>query len=230
MKASSILSYLKTSSAVVLVALSNAANAELIDHDTFTTDSITKLDWLDLTTTRGQSFDEVTSQIGPGQLYEGWRHAYRIEVMQFWTNAGGLGPFTGMAQGNENWVGALQSLWGKTYPFVYTVNGYTVQGTIAMTSEVSATCATCNLTVYLLDNIDRSSSSLGDYAEAIQLNEAYRWQGQTPIGHALVRDSVTAVPEPGTNILLGLGIAVLVLYPHRRRHKKQSSSATNTAA
>lgn len=201
-----------------LVAICNSCLAALVDHGTFTSDTLSGLDWLDLTITRGQSYDDVTGQMGAGQAYEGWRYASRDEVREFWADAGGLGPFTGNASGATNWVGQLQALWGKTYPFTYAVNGNTVQGTIAMTGDASLACATCNLTVYLLDNIDLSDSSIGDFAEAEQLNEAYRWQGQIPIGHALVRATtpVLAVPEPATLALLGIGVAGLVISRRER--------------
>lgn len=188
----------------VLASSTACASAGLIDYATYTRDTVTGLDWLDLTATRGFSYDDVASQMGSGQMYEGWRFASRAEVTQFWSDAGGTGPFTGGANGGTNWVGQLQALWGKTYPFVYVVNGYTVQGTIAMTSDSSQTCSTCNLTVYLLDNIDVNDSSLGDFAEAIQLNEAYRWQGQAPIGQALVRSGSSEVPEPNSMALVAL--------------------------
>jgi hypothetical protein len=200
-----------------LMVGATTTNAALIDHGSYTTDPISGLDWLDLTATRGLSYDDVSAQMGAGQQFEGWRFANRAVVNQFWINAGGTGPFTGLASGATNWVGQLQSLWGKTYPFVYTVNGYNVQGSIAMTHDPSPTCMTCNLTVYLLDNIDVSDSSLGDYAEIIQLNEAYRWQGQIPIGHALMRDTAAPIPEPATLPMFAVGLAAAIAFARRRR-------------
>ena len=192
------------------------ATSQVLDNGKYTTDTITGLDWLDLTETRGLSFDDVSSQLGIGQRYEGWRFASRAEVTQFWEDAGGQGPFTGKASGSNNWVGELQSFWGKTYPFVYTLNEYLIQGTIAMTSDISTSCPTCNLTVYLLDNINDNNSSAGDYAEAVQLNEAYRSQGQAPIGHALVR-LTSPIPEPASLPLYSLGLLVVATFIQRRQ-------------
>jgi hypothetical protein len=206
-------------STVCVLAFSEAsvANPVLLDHGVYTTDTVTGLDWLDLTETRGLSFDTVSDQLGVGERFHGWRFASRVDINQFWTDSGGVGPFTGPANGNVNWVGSLQYLWGKTYPFVYTVNGKTVQGSVAMTNDSSMTCATCNLTVYLLNNIDDSGSSVGDYAEALQLNEARRSDGQVPIGMALIRDSIAAVPEPATYSMMAAGIGLIGLFARRRK-------------
>lgn len=193
-----------SASLVALVLWASTASAILVDRGVYTTDAATGLDWLDLTESRGLSYDTVSDRMDPGERFAGWRFATRAEVHQFWASAGGTGPFTGLANGQTNWVGRLQELWGRTYPFVYTVSGFTVQGTIAMTSDVSPTCPACNLTVYLLDAIDVADSSLGDYAEGLQMNEAYRWDGQAPIGHALVRVSDAFVSEPASAALIGM--------------------------
>jgi hypothetical protein len=213
-----------------LISISSLVNAALIDHDTYSSDTATGMDWLDLTQTRGQSFDEVMSQTSAGQLLEGWRFATKAEIGQFWANAGGVAPFTGAAEGVNNWVGRLQALWGKTYPFIYAVNGHLVQGTIAMTGEASVTCATCNLTVYLLDNIDISNSSTGDYAELVQANEAYRWQGQTPIGHALVRQATAPIPEPASVMLAIFGLVATAFSTRRKIAEKMRSSSNFVAS
>lgn len=198
----------------VLALAPSFTSAALVDHGAVTTDTITGLDWLDLTATVSMSFDDVVALSLPGGLLSGWRHASRAEVVQFWQDAGGVGPFTGEAKGTTEWVRSLQELWGKTYPFQYSgPNGVIYQTSIAMTSDQSQTCSTCNLTVYFADNTNVVDSSYGDIAEAMQLNEAYTWQGQRPIGHALVRASqytLSTVPEPSTLGLLCAGGLFLV--------------------
>lgn len=217
--------YLQTITCIVLITGAAATNAALIDHGSYTTDQISGLDWLDLTATRGMSYEEVIGQLSSGQKFEGWRFASRADVTKFWIDAGGVGPFTGLASGSTNWVGHLQTLWGKTYLSLYPVNGYLVQGTVAMIDEPSSTCVTCNRTVYLLDNADVSDSSLGDYAEAIQLNEAYRWQGQTPIGHALIRYTTSPVPEPATLPMFAVGLAMVLALVRRSDERSVKSAA-----
>ena len=207
--------FVSSSISAVLICLCGLSHAAIIDHQVFTTDSTTGLDWLDLTETRGQSYDEIVSQMGTGQRYEGWRHASRDEVTTFWQDAGGTGPFSGAALGTTNWVGDLQRLWGVTYPFLYAHPlGYLLQTSIAMTNEASPSCAACNVTVYIANNFNISDSSEGDFAEASQINENYRWNAQVPIGHALVRSTETVsgdIPEPRPLSLFAISLFSLVL-------------------
>jgi len=223
-----LVTLLRTTAAVLGAFAATAApsHAALIDNNTYTTDTATRLDWLDLTATRGLSYDQVLEQTQPGGALDGWRHASRDDVRSFWVNAGGVAPFDGPTSGAENWVGLLHNLWGKTYSWQYSVTdvtgyAYLAQTTIAMIGEPSTTCADCMRTVYLLDNISISDSNFGDQAQLEQLNEAYRWQGQQPIGHALIRPSL-AVPEPSSIALLMSGALVFGLWRTGRQAPRRA--------
>jgi len=74
-------------SLAVLSTLSLTVNASFIqindniqDHGVFTRDLTTGLDWLDVTETRGMSYNQVQGQIGVGDIYEGWRYATYSEL------------------------------------------------------------------------------------------------------------------------------------------------------
>lgn len=56
--------------------------------DTITRDTATGLDWLDVTVTRGLSYDQVTAQLGVGGTYEGYRYATVAELDQLIINFG----------------------------------------------------------------------------------------------------------------------------------------------
>ena len=65
---------LAAASFALLTAPSSAAIVDAPDH-TYLTDTATGLDWLDVTTTAGMSFNQVSSQLGSGGQFAGWRYA-----------------------------------------------------------------------------------------------------------------------------------------------------------
>lgn len=85
---------LKQTLALVGLTLSMSANAAIqsIDSsfgtDTITRDTATGLDWLDVTVTRGLSYNQVTAQMGSEGAYEGWRYATAAEFDQLITGFG----------------------------------------------------------------------------------------------------------------------------------------------
>ena len=58
--------------------------------DNVTRDLATGLEWLDLTTSLGLSYDDVQLQFGPGGGFEGWRHATTAEVTTLFLSSAGL--------------------------------------------------------------------------------------------------------------------------------------------
>ncbi|MBI3963453.1 MAG: hypothetical protein HY341_00475 [Candidatus Kerfeldbacteria bacterium] len=77
------------------VALSsNRAGAELLSLDdprygagSITRDTVTRLEWLDVTQTVGRSFVDVSGRLGPGGAYEGFRHAMASELRTLFVHA-----------------------------------------------------------------------------------------------------------------------------------------------
>ena len=72
----------------MLLALSANVNASLINNDTYTTDTVTGFNWLDLTETNGLSYNYVSGQLGAGGDFEGYRYATNAEVVGLWGNFG----------------------------------------------------------------------------------------------------------------------------------------------
>ena len=79
---------------VTLYLFVSTANAALIDLDWNTTndsallkDTTTGLQWLDLSITANQSYNEVMTQLQQGGSYEGFRYATRDEVLHLWSEA-----------------------------------------------------------------------------------------------------------------------------------------------
>ncbi len=76
-------------------ALSQSASAALIDADwmssndnLITTDTVSKLSWLDITVTAGLSRDEVLTQMETGGSFYGFRYATSTEVIDLWGQYG----------------------------------------------------------------------------------------------------------------------------------------------
>ncbi|MDH5765679.1 MAG: VPLPA-CTERM sorting domain-containing protein [Gammaproteobacteria bacterium] len=74
--------------------LSGTVHAALLDVDWQTSgdnlllhDTSTNLQWLDLSVTLNQSYNEVTAQLGTGGAYDGFRFATRDEVLHLWSEA-----------------------------------------------------------------------------------------------------------------------------------------------
>ena len=53
-----------------------------------TRDTVSGLDWLDLTETNDLSYDFVSGQLDTGEQFAGWRYATNNEVVQLWANWG----------------------------------------------------------------------------------------------------------------------------------------------
>ena len=80
--------------ALIGITLSLGVNADIVLLDssfgvvTITRDNATGLDWLDVTESRGLSYNQVSAQFGVGGDYEGYRHATTAELDQLITNFG----------------------------------------------------------------------------------------------------------------------------------------------
>lgn len=75
------------------------ANSAIIDLGNITRDTATGLDWLDLTETRGISYNQVAAQFVTGGSLEGWRYATPMEFEELITNFGYSPVFGGCGYG-----------------------------------------------------------------------------------------------------------------------------------
>ncbi len=104
---------------LAILTLSFTANAAMIDLGSITRDTSTGLDWLDLTETNGRSYTDISSQLGAGQEFDGWRYATVDEVQQLWKNFGlieGTGVYISKNDTSQynGFINAV-SLLGNTY-------------------------------------------------------------------------------------------------------------------
>lgn len=99
-----------------------AASTDFIDNGSFTTDTLSDLDWLDVTTTRGLSFDAVSGQLGAGGDYAGYRYATGVEfnqmIMNYTSSAFQQTNYSQVYHGTAGLDGLVRLL-GSTYDDYY---------------------------------------------------------------------------------------------------------------
>jgi hypothetical protein len=85
--------FIMASAVSVTLAFSSAAFAastDFIDKGHYTTDTISGLDWLDLTQTTSRSYTYVSGKFGAGEEFEGWHYATGTEFNAFVSNYTGV--------------------------------------------------------------------------------------------------------------------------------------------
>ena len=211
---------------MLLIALPAIAHADLVDRGLQTYDTQSGLEWLDLSQTRGLSFDEVSAQLGVGGLYAGYRYATTLEAQTLlgefglpivsyttyaantWApnlanfdallglNVGGLGPAYGFEAETGDVVG------GSYHTLFYGTGS-------AMNTALNADPG---------DAFGAGDRLISHSAEVtVGYSASY---AERNLSHFLVRTAVpvTAVPEPGTYALMLAGLAG-VGWVSRRRAK-----------
>jgi len=186
----------------------NTANAVIVNNNTYTTDTDSGLDWLDVTTSVNQSYNYVSSRFGLEQEYDGWRYATSNEFNQLINNATGAKIngfrsiyFTGFE------IVPLIDLLGSTYDTERAATNLPNDGRFDYTSGFVADIDDFGLHYSAYMQHDARSITNFDFALARVLprNGTFRSYDK---GSYLVRNSV--VPLPATFWLFGSGFLGLI--------------------
>jgi hypothetical protein len=181
--------------ALLLLFAGFQANAALIDNVSYTTDTISGLDWLDWSITDNQTKSEALS------LNAGWREATRVEASNLMDELFGYDVAFGSTLLDE----AFQSTYDKA---------------ASLFGETCATCASAGVYAMVegsgLFGARDVSNGGGIYAFDSYLNYGAGGLNSHVAGWALVRE--VSVSEPSIISLFGMGLLGLGFVRRRRTH------------
>ena len=190
---------------VALVLAASTTQADVIEADdsrfgprSLTIDTRTGLVWLDLPWTVDLSYWDVEALKGPGDRFEGFRHATAEEVRSLYTSAGVnlgySGPSSASFQAAESLIAMIGQTGVQGVPESYGISGSIVNGLARVP--------------YVRYGYPSPQGTLGYYAVAdveMEGSLSYGLFFHAPsVGNWLVQ-----VPEPSTIGLLGVGLVVV---------------------
>ncbi len=210
-------------SQTITITTAHAASTDFFNHDTYTSDSLSGLDWLDVTASASRSYNDVSSQFETGGDFEGWRYATGIEFNALVANYTGnpISPTeSGVIYHHNDKIDGLVSLLGSTLDSSYLKNKEATYDEFYGYKEGSGQDYTFGL---LADNLlpnnehwmalllDDESNGYWDYSDA-RHNFLEDNSIQDHSGSYLVRDSVqlTATPLPASVWLMISGVLSVV--------------------
>jgi len=204
----------KLASVVTTIGFSTSVNASIVSTDwqtagdnLITHDTVSGLDWLDLTETNNLSYNAVVSELGSGGDYEGFRVATSAEVVALWANFG-IDLTAGAPTANLSYldpsIQVAASVLGNILYEQSPNYPHGVLGYIDTSEHVSP------LYTYLLGAYQTRTDSLYNPADglSVSVEASYRAQGTY---------LVSAVPVPAAVWLFGSGLLGLVGVARRKK-------------
>ena len=222
----------KSLALVGLLASSVCANAAIIDNGNYTTDTISGLDWLDLTETTGRNYNDVYEDItnSGGDFDAGeWRYASQSEFQSLISNWFGF-TYTGgklytesYSEFVESFIGTFGDTLDSSYDSILNYSrDVSPDGAGATLGLLADICVRrsgndqCLGTVYDGEFIYRETGEVEndflDYFEDTGRMAQTKSGGH--VGSYLVRTSVSAVPVPAA---IWLFVSALFLTGWMRR-------------
>ena len=227
-----------------LLSLATASSqATIIDHGSYFSDTNSGLDWLDVTASVNRSYNDVFSHLGLGGDFVGWRFASSTEFNALLANWTGISTNTTgrtITTGTSPSVDGLVILFGSTLDSkLLSTTGQTwdsargfaegegIDFTLGMLSDLPSNIATQRQVAAIWDN--ESNGSPLDFYNASH-RQVFTNSINGDIGSFLVRQnsstgnnppgSATSVDEPGTLVLLALGLFGISM-SRKLRNRKQ---------
>ncbi len=229
-----------------LSSLSLNSHAAIIDYGHYFSDSVSGLDWLDVTRSVNRSYNDVYNQLTPGGDFEGWRYATSVEFNQLVSRWTGISPSaigrtvtTGTSPSvdglvtlfgstlDARWISAYGQTWDQQRGYD---EGEGLDFTLGILSDFANNNSNQRLVASLWDN-EKSGAAIDFY------NDSHRTlfvdDKQPDIGSFLVRQSQiqqapsgaigngpVQVSEPGSLILIAIGLLGIGSSRLRKKHSK----------
>ena len=180
-----------------------------------TYDANTGLEWLDLTATTNQSYNDISAKLGMGEEFEGWRYATRGEVSAFFDAFGGDNLYynTGWSTQNNGVFDRVSQKWGDLYCNFNPCqpgDGYS----FFVTAEIFSTDH--HAFSFVSDLATQPQALTEDWID-INAGESWDYEASLVAGSALVRETI--IPLPAAVWLFGSGLLGLI---GLARHKARS--------
>lgn len=179
------------------------AHAALIDNGDFTTDSTTNLQWLDLTLTRGRSYNDVASQFGAGGEFEGWRHATFSDLNTLFVSLGYSANYLSSP--------ATPGMLANILLFGITQSRAVPTGAAGVFDDSASGSSPSDVGWAIL----HTEADISNLDGATIVNDEFTADTASFLqGNWLIRSTATEISEPGTALIMALGI--MGIYFRRR--------------
>ena len=179
----------------LIIFFTNGIYASLIDNGDYTTDTESGLDWLDLTFSKGYSYNDLISETSSGGVFEGYRLATMSQVDSLYISAGL--PTSGNSTVDFLSVDSLIDLIGATS----TQSGYA--------QSIGITATPAEFSGHKVAGLDFYFDS-GQPTYSLINNLVYGDSfGPDSVGGWLVREAIS-VPEPSSLLILLTGFLLLL--------------------
>lgn len=191
--------FLHTSSQAAIISTDLATQGDAL----LTRDTLTGLEWLDVTATQGQSVDAVLAGFGDYTGSYGFRHATRDEMETLWSNFGLIVQYSASDQVQRDLAANFVATLGETQAnnrHTITYGFYDLQ--LNGNWRVSQVHAGIN-----------SADAYTNYSVTAQPTDT----SLAGVGHYLVRESTASVSVPGTGVILLGGMGLLGITQRRKQ-------------